>query len=206
MIGLIGKKVGMTQVFDESGSLVPITAVKIEPNEVVGERTEKKNGYSAVVLGIFQIKKKHLKKPLAGQFPKGTEPKRMLVEFRDFERECKIGEKLGTEIFEGIRYVDVVGRSKGKGYQGVIRRHGFRGGKKTHGSKFHRANGSTGMAASPSKVLKGTKMAGRMGNVSRTAQNLNLVGIDKERSLLLIKGSIPGSRDGVVLVRKALKK
>ncbi len=206
MLGLIGRKTGMTQVFDDSGALVPVTIIKVEPNQVVGRRSEEKNGYNAVVLGAFDVKKKRLKAPVAGQFKNGLEPKRVLVEFRDYERECEIGDQLGADIFEGTHFVDVQSRSKGKGYQGVMKRHGFRGGRKTHGSKFHRANGSTGMAAWPSRVIKGTKMAGRMGGVKRTVQNLGLVEIDGENGMLLVKGSVPGGRDGIVIVRKATKR
>ena len=205
-MGLIGRKAGMTQIFDESGTLVPVTVIRVEPNQVVGRRSEEKNGYNAVILGAFDVKSKHLKRPVAGQFKGGQEPKRVLVEFRDYEHECQVGDRLGPEIFEGARYVDVQARSKGKGYQGVMKRHGFGGGRKTHGSKFHRANGSTGMAAWPSRVIKGTKMAGRMGGEQRTVQNLGLVGIDTEGGVLLVKGSVPGGRDSVVIVRKAIKR
>jgi large subunit ribosomal protein L3 len=206
MLGLIGKKLGMTQVFDDSGNIVPVTAVEIEPNYVLGERTEGKHGYNAVILATLKAKKKRVKKPVAGQFPEGIEPTRLMVEFRDYELECKVGDSLGPDVFEGVSFVDVQGASKGKGYQGVVKRHGFRGGRKTHGSKFHRTHGSTGMAASPSRVFKGTKMAGRMGGQRVTAQNLNLLAVDKERNLLLIKGSIPGTRNSVVIVKKAKKK
>ena len=206
MLGLIGKKIGMTQVFDETGNLIPVTAVMVEPNVVVQERTVEKNGYSAVILGAFAAKKKHLTKPVLGQFAEGVEPTRYMAEMRDYERECKSGDRLGLEIFEGIRFVDVQAASKGKGYQGVMKRHGFKGGSKTHGSKFHRAGGSTGMAAWPSRVIKGTKMAGRMGNRKTTIQNLRLVEIDAEKGVLLIKGCIPGTRDSVIIVKKALKK
>jgi large subunit ribosomal protein L3 len=206
MLSLIGKKIGMTQIFEENGNVVPVTAVKVEPNVVVGERTKEKHGYDAVILGAVSVRKKRLTKPVIGQFPEGTEPTRYLVEVRNFDRECQIGEKLGPEIFQGIRFVDVQGLSKGKGYQGVVKRHGFGGGRKSHGSKFHRTPGSTGNAASPSKVFKGSKMAGRMGAATATVQNLSLVSVDPENSLLLIKGSVPGARNGVVVVKKAKKK
>jgi large subunit ribosomal protein L3 len=206
MLSLIGKKIGMTQLFKESGILVPVTAVKLEPNIVVGERTQEKNGYNAVIIGAYPAKKKHITKPVLGQFPKGIEPTRVLMEIRDYEGEYKIGDKLGAEMFEGIRFVDVQGISKGKGYQGVMKRHGFKGGRKTHGSKFHRTGGSTGHAASPSRVFKGTKMAGRMGGERKTLQNLNLVSVDKENNLLLIMGSIPGTRNSMVIVKKSKKR
>jgi large subunit ribosomal protein L3 len=206
MIGLIGKKIGMTQVFDDGGNLIPVTAIRVEPNVVVGHRTIDKHGYSATVLASLPVKKKRLTKPVAGQFVEGVEPRRIQREVRDFDRELGVGDEVGAEIFEGILFVDVQGLSKGKGYQGVIRRHGFRGGRKTHGSKFHRANGSTGMAAWPSKVHRGTKMPGRMGGDRRTVQNLRLVGVDAERQLLLVRGSVPGTRDSLVIVREARKK
>ncbi len=207
MLGLIGKKVGMTQIFNDYGELMPVTVIRIEPNLVVDRRTVDRNGYDAVVLGASDAKPSRLTAPVLGQFKKnGLEPKRRLVEMRDFDRECAIGDTLGVEVFENSAFVDVTGTSKGKGYQGVMKRHGFGGGRKTHGSKFHRAGGSTGMAAWPSKVQKGTKMAGRMGGVQRTAQNLRIVSIDAERQMLLVNGAIPGARDGYVIVRTARKK
>jgi large subunit ribosomal protein L3 len=204
MIGLIGKKIGMTQIFDDEGILIPITAVEIEPNVVIGERTQEKNGYDAVILGAG--KKKRAKKPLAGQFPENVDPVKTMLEFRNFEKESKIGDAIGPEILDGIRYVDVTASSKGKGYQGVMKRHGFSGGRKSHGSKFHRGLGSTGMAASPSKLFKGTRMPGRMGGRRTTVQNLRLLRVDAERNLLLIKGAIPGPRNGTVVVTKAKKR
>jgi len=205
MLSLIGRKIGMTQIFGEDGNMVPVTAVKVEPNVVVGERTREKHGYDAVILGAGDVRQKRVKKPVAGQFPEGVAATRYLMEVKSFERECKVGDKLGADVFDGIRFVDVQGLSKGKGYQGVVKRHGFGGGRKTHGSKFHRAPGSTGNAASPSKVFKGSKMAGRMGHAKTTIQNLSLVSIDKENGFLLIKGSIPGARNGIVVVCKSKK-
>jgi len=206
MIGLIGNKVGMTQVFDDRGNLVPVTAIRVEPNVVVGHRTVEKNGYAATVLGALSARKKHISKPLAGQFAEGVEPRRVLRELRGFDREVNVGDAIGAEIFEGVVFVDVQGLSKGKGYQGVMKRHGFKGGSKTHGSKFHRANGSTGMAAWPSKVHRGTRMPGRMGAERRTVQNLRLVAIDAEKQLLLVRGSVPGTRESLLIVREARKK
>jgi large subunit ribosomal protein L3 len=205
MLGLIGRKLGMTQVFDERGVLTPVTVIKIEENQVVGERSEEKNGYEAVVMGAVDVKKNRVTKPYAGQFGDGT-PKRYLVEMRDFEGEYENGATLGAEVFKDTTFVDITGTSKGKGYQGVMKRHGFGGGRKTHGSKFHRGLGSTGMAATPSKVLKGQKMPGRMGTDRRTVQNLRVVKVDEERQFLLVKGAVPGPRKGIVIVRKAKKK
>jgi len=207
MFGLIGKKVGMTQVFNDFGELVPVTVIKVEPNLVVEQRTPDKDGYSAVVLGAFEIKPARVSKPRAGQFEKhGVAAKRYVVEIRDFDRECAIGDSLGVELFTDAGFVDVVGTSKGKGYQGVMKRHNFSGGNKSHGSKFHRGHGSTGMAAWPSKVHKGTKMAGRMGGVQRTVQNLRVVSVDQERQMLLVGGAVPGTREGYIVVKTAKKK
>lgn len=207
MFGLIGKKVGMTQVFNDFGELVPVTVIKVEPNLVVGQRTDDKNGYSAVVLGAQDVKESRMSKPRLGQFEKaGVAPKRYVVEFRDFDKECAVGDSLGVELFSDSGWVDVTGTSKGKGYQGVMKRHGFGGGRKTHGSKFHRGNGSTGMAAWPSRVIKGTKMPGRMGGVQRTVQNLRVVSIDPERQMILVGGAVPGTKEGYVVVKTSKKK
>jgi len=205
MLGLIGRKLGMTQVFDERGILTPVTVIKIEGNQVVGERSEEKNGYNAVVMGAVDMKESRATKPYIGQFGDGT-PKRYLAEMRDFEGEYEVGATIGAELFKDITFVDITGTSKGKGYQGVMKRHGFSGGRKTHGSKFHRGLGSTGMAATPSRVLKGTKMAGRMGADRKTIQNLRVVKVDEERQFLLVKGAVPGPRKGIVIIKKAKKK
>jgi large subunit ribosomal protein L3 len=207
MLGLIGKKVGMTQVFDDYGELMPVTVIQVEPNTVLDHRTPEKNGYSAVVLGAYDVKPQRLTKPVLGQFEKNKlEPKRYVVEVRDFDHECSIGDALGVELFADSAYVDVIGTSKGKGYQGVMKRHGFGGGRKTHGSKFHRAPGSTGMAAWPARVIKGTKMPGRMGGVRTTSQSLRVVSVDSERKVLLVNGSVPGTKDGYVIVQTSKKK
>lgn len=207
MIGLIGKKVGMTQVFNEYGELIPVTVIQVEPNYVVEQRTSDKNGYDAVVLGAVDVKASRVSKPRAGQFTKsGVKPKRYMVELRDFGHECAVGDSLGVELFADAGFVDVIGDTKGKGFQGVMKRHGFGGGRKTHGSKFHRANGSTGQAAWPSRVLKGTKMPGRMGGERRTIQNLRVVRVDAEKQMLLVNGSVPGTSDGFIIVRTSKKK
>jgi len=206
MIGLIGTKIGMTQVFDERGTLTPVTVIQFDENVVVGERTEEKNGYNAVVLGACDMKEQRATKPYKGQFTDNIKLKHHLVEFRDFEKECKPGDTLGVELFQDLHFVDVQGFSKGKGYQGVMKRHGFSGGRKTHGSKFHRGLGSTGMAASPSKVHKGTKMPGRMGDKKVTVQNLEIVKVDTDKKAILVKGAVPGRRKGIVVVRDAKKK
>lgn len=206
MLGLIGQKVGMTQVFDKDGHLIPVTAIKIEGNVVVAERTEEKNGYSAVLLGAVDMKEKATTKPYKGQFKDITAPKKHLQEFRDFEKEVKVGDTIGVDLFNDITYVDVTGISKGKGYQGGIKRHGFHGGRATHGSKFHRDLGGTAMSSTPARTFKGQKMAGHMGNEQKTIQNLRIVRVDEEAGLLLVKGAIPGSTKSTVVVKKAVKK
>jgi len=205
MLGLIGTKIGMTQLFSDDGTRVPLSVIQVEPNVVVQQRTAEKNGYSAMVLGAGAMKKTRVKKPYGGQFPQGVDPRRYLLEFKDFEKEAKIGDTVGVEIFEGVPFVDVQSATKGKGFQGVMRRHGFQGGPGAHGSKFHREMGSVGTGAFR-KIIKGSKMPGRMGNAKLTVQNLRLFRVDKEKGLLLIKGAVPGRRGGMVVVRTAKKK
>ncbi|SIP91299.1 large subunit ribosomal protein L3 [Alkalispirochaeta americana] len=206
MVGLIGKKVGMTQVFDDSGQLIPVTVLKVEPNVVVAHRTVDRDGYSAVVLGANPQKESRMTKPVLGQFAEGIPSMRDLYEFRDFGRECAVGDALGLDVMQDVGYVDVTGTTKGKGFQGVMKRHNFGGGRKTHGSKFHRANGSTGMAAYPAKVIKGTKMAGRMGGERSTVLSLRVVKIDQENQLILVRGAVPGRKNAVVRIRPAVKR
>jgi len=205
MLGLIGTKIGMTQLFSDDGTRVPVSVVQVEPNVVVQQRTAEKNGYSAMLLGAGAMKKSRVRKPYAGQFPEGVDPRRFLLEFKDFEKEARVGDTVGVEIFEGVSFVDVQSTTKGKGFQGVMRRHGFQGGPGAHGSKFHREMGSVGTGAFR-KIIKGSKMPGRMGNVKLTIQNLRLFRVDKDKGLLLIKGAIPGRRGGMVVVRAAKKK
>jgi large subunit ribosomal protein L3 len=206
MLGLLARKIGMTQVYDEDGSLVPVTVLRIDPNVVIARKNEKDNGYNAVLLGVDDAKKNRVTKPYAGQFPEGIAPKRKIKEFRDFSRECAVGDTLGVEILEGCRYVDVQGVSKGKGFQGVVKRYGFRGGRKTHGSKFHREPGSTGQSTYPHKTFKNVKLPGRMGREQVTTLNIKVLRLDVEKQHLLIKGSVPGINNGLVVVRAAIKK
>jgi large subunit ribosomal protein L3 len=206
MVGLIGRKVGMTQIFNEAGALVPVTVLKVEPNLVIQQRTGEKDGYSAVVLGAHAKKESRARKADLGQLPEGASPRKDVYEFRDFDREVSVGEELSLELFKDVGFVDITGTSKGKGFQGVMKRHNFGGGRKTHGSKFHRSNGSTGMAAWPSKVIKGTKMAGRMGGEKSTVLNLRVVEVNEEDQLLLVRGAVPGRNDAVVRIRPAVKK
>ena len=206
MLGLMARKLGMTQVFDETGSLVPVTVVRIEPNTVIAQKTEEKDGYKAVLIGVDDMKQGRASKPYAGQFPEGISPKKTLREFRDFEKEVAPGDTLGAELFEGIRYVDVIGVSKGKGFQGVVKRWKFKGGRSTHGSKFHREPGSTGQNTFPHRTFKNRKMPGRMGREQVTTLSLRVVQVDVEKQLVLIQGAVPGTNKGLVVVRAAVKK
>lgn len=206
MLSLIGKKLGMTQVFDEAGFVTPVTVIKIEENIVIAKKTLEKNGYEACVTAAVPAKASRVSKPCAGQFPEGVEPKRIVREQRDFGNEKEVGEKLGVELLEDCDFVDVIGNSKGRGYQGVMKRHGFGGGRATHGSKFHREPGGTGMCATPARVFKGTKMPGRMGGERVTVQNLAVVKVDSERQVILVKGAVPGPNNGIVYVRESKKK
>lgn len=205
MLGLIGKKVGMTQVFDEKGRLTPVTVIKVEGNVVVAQRTEEANGYNAAVLGSGEVKASRTTKPYAGQF-KDDNPKKTLVEFRDYEKEVNVGDVLGVDLFNDVMFVDVTGTSKGKGYQGAMKRYGFGGGRKTHGSKFHRDLGGTAMSSTPSRTLPGKKMAGHMGSERVTVQNLRVVRVDQNLQVLMVKGAIPGPAQSTVVIRKAVKK
>ena len=206
MLGLIGKKVGMTQVFDANGRLTPVTVIKIEDNVVIANRTEEKNGYSAAVLGTGTKKKSQTTKPYAGQFKDITAPSQTVMEFRDYDNEVNVGDVLGVDLFKDVTFVDVTGTSKGKGYQGGMKRYGFGGGRATHGSKFHRVLGGTAMSSTPSHTFKGHRMAGHMGNVRTTVLNLKVVAIDSEMQVLMVKGAIPGPAQSTVVVRKAVKK
>ena len=205
MLGLIGKKVGMTQVFDEKGRLTPVTVIKVEGNVVVAQRTEEANGYNAAVLGSGEVKASRTTKPYAGQFKDGN-PKKTLVEFRDYDKEVNVGDVLGVDLFNDVTFVDVTGTSKGKGYQGAMKRYGFGGGRKTHGSKFHRDLGGTAMSSTPSRTLPGKKMAGHMGSERVTVQNLRVVRVDQNLQVLMVKGAIPGPAQSTVVIRKAVKK
>lgn len=206
MIALLGKKVGMTEVFDENGNMVPVTLIHVEDNVVLGKRTEDKHGYNATIIGAFKTKPKRLTKPVLGQIPQGLEPVKKVKEIRDFEVEANVGDKLTVEIFKNVKYVDVSGLSKGRGYQGVMKRHNFSGGAKSHGSKFHREMGSTGQHTFPAHTFKGKKMPGHMGNSKVTIQNLKVLMVDAEKKMLVLKGAVPGARKNILLVAKAKRK
>ncbi|CAN5428828.1 50S ribosomal protein L3 [soil metagenome] len=202
---ILGTKLGMTQVFDDEGRALPVTVVKAGPCPVVQVRTEDRDGYSAVQLGFGAAKK--VNKPLAGHFAKaGVEPTRRLMEVA-LAGEHSPGDVVTVSQFTVGEYVDVTGKTKGKGFAGVMKRHGFSGLGAGHGvHKVHRGPGSIGACATPARVFPGTRMAGRMGNTRVTKQSLQLVGVDAERNLLLIKGALPGSNGSMVLVQNAAKK
>ena len=200
-IGVIGRKVGMTSVFAEDGTMVPVSVVAVEPNTVTMLRTPERDGYSAVQLGAGTARR--LTKPRAGQL-KDLPSVRDAREFRiDDTSEYEVGQTLDVSLFAEGDVVDVTGISKGKGFSGTIKRHNFRRGPETHGSDSHRQPGSIGAGTYPGKVFKGTPMAGRMGNDRTTVKKLTIVRTDAERNLLLVKGAVPGARNALVLVRKA---
>lgn len=206
--GLLGTKLGMTQVWDEANNLVPVTVVQADSNVITQIRTAENDGYSAVQIGYGQIDPRKVTKPLAGHFEKaGVTPRRHLVEIRTGDAsEYEAGQDLSVESFETGQKVDVVGRTKGKGFAGVMKRHGFGGVGASHGEhKNHRKPGAIGGAATPGRVFKGVRMAGRMGNNRHTTHNLTVHAVDAEKNLLLIKGAVPGARGQVVLVRTAVK-
>lgn len=211
MLGLVGRKCGMTRVFNEDGSAVPVTVVLVEPNVVTQVKTDEIDGYTAVQLTTGEKKRNRVTKQMAGHYAKAkTAPGRSLHEFRLTSEELskyELGTKLTVELFEAGQYLDVSGTSKGKGFAGVIKRYNFAMQDATHGNSLsHRAPGSIGQNQSPGKVFKGKKMAGQMGNVRCTTQSLELVKIDAENNLLLIKGAVPGAPGGEVIIRSAIKK
>lgn len=206
--GLLGTKLGMTQVWDENNNLIPVTVVQADSNVITQLRNADRDGYTAVQIGYGQIDPRKVTKPLAGHFEAaGVTPRRHLVELRTADAaEYAAGQELSVELFEAGQKVDVVGTSKGKGFAGVMKRHNFSGVGASHGAhKNHRKPGSIGGASTPGRVFRGQKMAGRMGAERVTTQNLTIHAIDAEKNLLLIKGAVPGARGRVVLVRTAVK-
>lgn len=204
MPGLLGKKIGMTSVFSAEGKNIPCTVIEVGPCVVTQVKTADKDGYNAVQLGFADKKEKRTSKPLMGHFKKaGVTPKRHLAEFKGIDN-CKLGDVLNADFFAENSFVDVVGTSKGKGFQGVVKRHGFGGvGQATLGQHNRlRAPGSIGACSYPAKVFKGTRMGGQMGNVRVTVQNLQVIKVIAEHNLLLIKGSVPGSKGSIVLIEK----
>jgi large subunit ribosomal protein L3 len=206
-VALLGKKIGMTQVFDEDNRLVPVTVIEAGPCPVTQVKSTEKDGYDAVQIGYRPQKEHRLSKAALGHFKKaGVEPVAELQEFRtNGDAELSVGDILTVEKFEEGQKIDVIGTTKGRGFQGVVKRHGFSGGPASHGSMFHRRGGSYGMCQWPGHVIKGKKMPGHMGDARRTVQNLQIVKVVAEKNLILIKGSIPGSRGSLVTVRTAVK-
>ncbi|MCE5282353.1 MAG: 50S ribosomal protein L3 [Deltaproteobacteria bacterium] len=205
--GLIGKKLGMTQVFSDEGVSVPVTVIEVEPSVIVQKKTKETDGYDALQLGYGRIKQKSVSKPLQGHFKKADKGFfRILREFRMDVEGAEPGQEFNAEMFEPGDYVDIVGTTKGKGFAGVVKRHGFGGGRATHGSMFHRAPGSIGASADPSRVFKGTRLPGHMGSERKTVQNLLVWAVRPEMNVILVRGAVPGSRKGYVLIKQAVKK
>ena len=205
MPGLLGKKIGMTSVFSADGKNVPCTVIEVGPCVVTQVKTVETDGYEALQLGFIEKKDKHTTKPEAGHFKKaGVAPQRHLAEFKGFEGDHKAGDTFTVDFFAEDDFVDVVGTSKGKGFQGVVKRHGFGGvGQATHGQDDrHRAPGSIGACSYPAKVFKGMRMAGHMGNKRCTVQNLQVIKVLPESNVLVVKGSVPGSKGSIVLIEK----
>jgi large subunit ribosomal protein L3 len=200
--GIIGKKVGMTQVFADDGALIPVTVIQAGPCLVVQKKTSEKDGYNAVQIGLVEkVSNRRINSALRGHFEKaGVQPVKTLAEF-PFSGDANVGDRVQVDIFKAGDSIDVVGQSKGKGFQGVVKRHGFGGGRESHGSMFHRAPGSIGASAFPSRVMKGMRMGGRMGGDQVTVKNLRVAKVDAENNLLYIRGAVPGGRNGLVYVR-----
>ncbi len=208
-LGIIGRKVGMTQVYDEDGSIIPVTVISAGPCQILEIKTVDKDGYSALKVG-YEEKVKNISKPEKGYFEavgklanKKITPKKLIKEFRiDDASSYNLGDVLNVDLFASGEKVDVIGTTKGKGFQGVVKRYNFAGGRASHGSHFHRTTGSIGAHTFPAKVWKGQKMPGQTGNVRITAMNLKVFGIDNDKNLILVKGSIPGPRKGIVYINK----
>ena len=205
MKGILGRKVGMTQVFTKDGKLIPVTVVEVEPNVVMQVKTVDKDGYNAIQLGVFEKKEKLANKPEMGNAKKAnTTPKRFLKEIRDVESTYNIGDTIGATVFEVGEIVDVTGTSKGKGFTGVIKRHNQSRGPMTHGSHYHRGPGSLGTML-PKRVLKGKKLAGHMGVETVTIQNLEIIEVNESENYILISGNVPGAKNSLVLIKSAVK-
>ena len=207
--GILGEKLGMTQVWDENNRVVPVTVVKAGPNVVTQVRTQDNDGYESVQIAFGEIDPRKVNKPLKGHFAKAdVTPRRHLVELRTSDAsEYTLGQEVTAETFEAGQVVDVTGKTKGKGFAGVMKRHGFHGLRASHGvERKHRSPGSIGACATPGRVFKGVRMAGRMGGVRYTVQNLTIQAIDPDNNLILVRGAIPGPKGALVLVRSAAKK
>lgn len=204
---LIGKKIGMTQIFDEEGKVIPVTAIEVGPCLVTQIKTVEQDGYSAVQLGFGDVKEKRLNKPELGHFSKNKlAPKKYLREFRlDSLEGLNVGDELKADIFAAGDKVDIQGTSKGKGFQGVIKRHGQSRGPMGHGSMYHRRPGSMGSTSTPGRVFKGKKLPGHMGKVTVTIQNLDVVRVDMDKNVILVKGSVPGPKGAILKVKSTVK-
>jgi large subunit ribosomal protein L3 len=210
-INLLANKVGMTQIFNEEGKVIPVTVLKIKPGVVVNKRTEEKNGYNAIILGYADVKDQKLRKSELGLFKKlNLAPKKILKESRILKEDLEkfeIGQEVGIDIFQTHNYVDVTGKSKGRGFTGVMKRHGMAGAKGSHGThEYFRHGGSIGASASPSRVFKGKRMPGRYGGTQVKIQNLSIVNIIPDKNIMLVKGAVPGPAKGYVIVAPAVKK
>lgn len=208
MKSIMGKKIGMTQIFDENGVMIPVTVVEAGPVVVTQIKTEETDGYNAVQVGFGEVKEKHVNKPMKGHFAKaGVALKKHVKELKpeDGVENYSLAQEIKVDIFEVGEKIDVTGISKGKGFQGSIKRHGQSRGPETHGSHYHRAPGSMGSASDPSKVRKGKKLPGHMGHTRVTIQNLEVARVDAEKNLILIKGAIPGPKKGLVVIKTAVK-
>ncbi len=207
MKGLIGKKLGMTSVYDENGVAVPVTVIEAGPCVVVQLKDNEKDGYAAVQLGFEDQKEQRMIKPELGHFKKaGVTAKRVLKEFRVDSAEVAVGDVVSASAFEGVNYVDIVATGKGRGFQGVVKRYDFGGGRASHGGGWVRRTGSIGMCEHPARVFKGKKMPGQMGDKRVTTQNLKVIQVRPEENLILVKGSVPGATGGIVTIKEALKK
>jgi large subunit ribosomal protein L3 len=207
MLGLLGKKLGQTSVYDAHGVLVPVTVVLVGPNRVIQTKTVESDGYNAVQLGFDDQKEQRVTKALLGHFKKfSAAPVKRVKEFRDFSLQVKPGDIVGASVFAVGDYVDAIGVTKGRGFEGVVGRHGFRGGDQTHGAKgWRRRSGAIGQRLFPGTVMRGMKMPGHMGQVQRTTQNLQVIQVRDAENLLLIKGAIPGSNNDYVVIRESKK-
>jgi large subunit ribosomal protein L3 len=207
MLGLLGKKLGQTNVYDTHGVLVPVTIVRVGPNRVIQTKTAASDGYNAVQLGFDDQKEQRMTKPLLGHFKKhGALPTKRVGEFRDFSLPLKPGDVIGAAIFAQGDFVDAIGVTKGRGFEGVMKRHNFRGGDASHGSKgWRRRSGAIGQRLFPGTVMRGMKMPGHMGQIRRTAQNLQIIQVREADNLLLIKGAIPGANNDYVVIRESKK-
>ena len=205
--GIIGKKLGMTQIFDEKGNVVPVTVIEAGPCVVAQVKTVETDGYNAIQLGYGEVKAKHINKPQAGHFAKSKlESKKHLREFRlEDISNFKVGDEVKADVFAKGEKVDIQGTSKGKGFQGVIKRHGQHRGPMGHGSMYHRRPGSMGPTSTPGRVFKGKKLPGHMGSVTVTIQNLDIVAVDMDKNVILVKGSVPGAKGAILKIKSAVK-